>query len=912
VNGAVVGMKMGFKGSKVPGMEGVGVWAGDPFYAAANASLASLNYNVLEEDEDDAHKRKANQLVASEVDAPSVGATAAAAAAMSEAASASHPAPAEGSEEPVSGPPKPGSRMLLSEELRLEKGKLLTDSLTTGRNFMLSFNITPYSKVPAWSSIMRITKTNTDEGHHFDRMPSFFFEPGTTSLFASMDRWGVRNNAFVGSEEELPLGVPTQVTARLEGDSWSLSINGASRHIRSGYTNAKFPSFRNVAVWISDSFHDAADASVSVLNYTILPDSPPTPTLQKMIVRPMRIERGKMLTNKLESGRNFELSFDITPHGKSQDVTSILRLTKTMDNVGHYYDRMPAFFFMPDSLLMHVVMGREGKHEAHTHANVELTLKKTARIVARMEDDIWTLHVNGQQAGKREDYYGVQYPASSNVSVWVGDKFHPAALAFINELNYTALPEKEETGPTIAPVSTMLASTEQQIRAGTKLTEQLTTGQNFEISFTITPTGRVDGWSTVVRLTKTKEVSGHYFDRMPAFHFPPGSTELFGVMGRDDGHETYVASYSELQLGKSVQVTARLEGDIWSLSLDGKVVDTAADYCGRKYVGMKNVSVWLGDLLYAPSNASVSFLNYTILDDDISVADCNRQRNTNTLTLLPLVEPIGKVLISDPRRVQAQRLLVNPLETGPSFEVSFDIKPRSKQANMSSIFTVTKLPADASSTLDNLPSFFFLPQSTTIAAVLDKEGRTYSVSSPYELEINTTSRVIARLKGGRWGLSVNGDVATPVNYDGSPYPDNAVFAVYLGGMQQPPADAYIMSLNYTILSPQGENSADGNAGESGEDAGGGEGANEGAAGSAGENDGKNEGGTSSGDGKSTAPKSPSPGNKETDDGFVVGMSRWLGLLCLLVGLCAFGLLLILMHRWSDDSSGDDGRQVRAN
>jgi len=463
-----------------------------------------------------------------------------------------------------------------------------------------------------------------------------------------------------------------------------------------------------------------------------------------------------------------------------------------------------------------------------------------------------------------------------------------------------------------------LVSSEQQVKAGTKLTAKLTTGQNFEISFNITPTGTVSSWSTVVRLTKTNEDSGHYFDRMPVFIFPPGSTELIAVMGRDDGHAAYTASHSELKLGKTVQVIGRLEGDIWSLSLDGKVIDTRGGYCGRKYVGMKNVSVWLGDLLNVPSKASLSFLNYTILDDDINVADCNRQRNADTLTMLPLVEPNGNVIVSDPRRIQNRRLLWQPLQTGPSFEVSFDIKPRSKQANMSSIFEVTKVPANSSAPLDNLPGFFFLPKSTTLAAVLDKDGGNYTILSPYELAINKTSRVIARLKDGSWGMSVNGDVATPVDYDGSPYPDNTTFAIYLGNTMQPPADAYIIALNYTILLPaNGESGAGttvpsgGGASEGGGKSTGG-GASEGAGGGAAKNNGgKNNGGDNANEGTPGAGGEPAkaPGSNETaDDDSVVpsAMSRWLGLLCLLIGLCTFGLLLILMHRWSDDNEENGG------
>jgi hypothetical protein len=202
--------------------------------------------------------------------------------------------------------------------------------------------------------------------------------------------------------------------------------------------------------------------NLSWVNYTILPDDidgppvtsfiPPPPPGNKRLVSPKKqmLKYGSALPDKTTTGCNFEMSLDIKPIGKSESMTSIVRLTKTSTDEGHYYDRMPAIFFYPESTLLHVVMGRTGDHQAHINPAGDLPLNKTANVRVRLQGDTFTLKINGKEEARLGGFDGYCYPPLDNVTVWIGDQFYQPANAVLYGLNYTILPD-ESPVPTPAP-----------------------------------------------------------------------------------------------------------------------------------------------------------------------------------------------------------------------------------------------------------------------------------------------------------------------------------------------------------------------------------------------------------------------------------------------------------------------------
>jgi len=572
----------------------------------------------------------------------------------------------------------------------------------------------------------------------------------------------------------------------------------------------------NASVWIGDRFYMPAKANISWINYTILPDDEDGPLMASFVPPPppgkiplissekQEVKYGYALPDKITTGRNFEISLDIKPITKSRPMTSIIRLTKTPLDEGHYYDRMPAIFFYPESTLVHVVMGRTGDHQAHINPASELPLNKTVRVKVRLQGDSLTLKINGKEEARLNGFDGYSYPPLDNVTVWVGDQFYQAANALLYGLNYTILRD-EPPVPTPAPPpkSTLMVNKPKAASKGYRLPNRFNTTRNFQLCFAITPYSKKPVWRSIMRFTTTEKDGNHYWDRMPALFFKPGSTEIRAVMGNQADLDSYVESYSEVKLKMTSRVCVRLEGDLFTLSLNGVLADLKPGYCGAKYLPKTNVSVWVGDKFYDSADAELLSVNYTTLPDDDDYLSCLALRNISTVPLGPLVKKPkpDKPLLKDPRRIQFGRLLADEYKTGRNFEVSFNITPYSKKSNLTSFLRFTKSSNNKGSKFDNMPGFFFQPNSTTVLAVMGRNGKHHAtLPSSKDLPLNCASTITVRLDGDELTLLINGSFAGALaGFWGLAYPSNSDVLVWAGDLFHPPANATISNLNYVVL-----------------------------------------------------------------------------------------------------------------
>jgi len=130
-----------------------------------------------------------------------------------------------------------------------------------------------------------------------------------------------------------------------------------------------------------------------------------------------------LLVNNLTTGSNFEMSFNIRPANSSNTLTSILRVTKTDTQAGHLYDAMPAFYFLPGRPELVVVMGREDDTVANISSSFILEPYYTWPVTARLQDDTFTLLVDGVVVGTKTGYRGKKYGPVRNAKVLIGDPF---------------------------------------------------------------------------------------------------------------------------------------------------------------------------------------------------------------------------------------------------------------------------------------------------------------------------------------------------------------------------------------------------------------------------------------------------------------------------------------------------------
>eukprot|EP00929_Paragymnodinium_shiwhaense_P061782 TRINITY_DN30876_c0_g1_i4.p1 TRINITY_DN30876_c0_g1~~TRINITY_DN30876_c0_g1_i4.p1 ORF type:complete len:1518 (-),score=433.78 TRINITY_DN30876_c0_g1_i4:272-4825(-) len=154
------------------------------------------------------------------------------------------------------------------------------------------------------------------------------------------------------------------------------------------------------------------------------------------------------------------------------------------------------------------------------------------------------------------------------------------------------------------------------------LAEDLSTSEEFELTFHLTPTGVMQKWSSILRVTATSTANGNHGDMMPAFFFRPASTRLWIGMGRDGDDNAGCDTLKALAIGHLVHITARLVGGRFAVYVDGEEVCSIEGYV-NKYSAASKAAVWLGDAFHPPAKAMVSRLVYRVQaeDDDDDSAD---------------------------------------------------------------------------------------------------------------------------------------------------------------------------------------------------------------------------------------------------------------------------------------------------
>lgn len=158
------------------------------------------------------------------------------------------------------------------------------------------------------------------------------------------------------------------------------------------------------------------------------------------------------------------------------------------------------------------------------------------------------------------------------------------------------------------------------------ITNNLTSTDEFRLTFRIRPYQKAEKWSSLIRLTNNTYDQGPDGSRMPAFLIEGNSTHLASYMGgpdwanvecrRDDVH-TGIA-VPDLEVNKTSEVMVRLLGDTFVTYID-RVMVCLQHRFHRRYRSVVNVSVWLGDEFYPPAPVVISNLLYAVIQNPGSV-----------------------------------------------------------------------------------------------------------------------------------------------------------------------------------------------------------------------------------------------------------------------------------------------------
>ena len=157
---------------------------------------------------------------------------------------------------------------------KLKKNTLITTVDVLPVFYTFSFDLTPGPRITkGWSNIVHLTSTNHDCCNYGDRIPSIWFYPGSRRLHIIDGHGGpkVGGNGpgaatTTGGNDECP--VPTQLQS---GRTVKLRVDMAEHFVRVYYNGQKMCDeprkgrlpFVDVKVYASDPWYPAADATIS-------------------------------------------------------------------------------------------------------------------------------------------------------------------------------------------------------------------------------------------------------------------------------------------------------------------------------------------------------------------------------------------------------------------------------------------------------------------------------------------------------------------------------------------------------------------------------------------------------------------------------------------------------------------------
>jgi len=327
--------------------------------------------------------------------------------------------------------PLPTGELIGPEPVKLEKGQLL-GKFSTLEAFKLSFDIKPTGSLPEEAGILHFTQgLDRNSGQEGDRIPAIWFQADGTKLSVHMSRQGAANDGC-DPEEALEVGVLTTVVVELSTNVLKISFNG-KEVCRNDQYDARHPAEEEAFVYTADPWHPAALAELSNVLYEASKDMP-----EGMFIKdPVALTKGTFL-GTTRGGKNWEVSFYITPTGAQETLSNIVHFTADPTrNCCENGDRIPAVFFHPRGTRLHVRVGKEGNGNSGCDPRRPLSKNIETKITIRVENDELVVMYGDSRQCKVS--FVDAFEPEDLITVYGGDPWHEAALATVRELTYKRL-----------------------------------------------------------------------------------------------------------------------------------------------------------------------------------------------------------------------------------------------------------------------------------------------------------------------------------------------------------------------------------------------------------------------------------------------------------------------------------------
>jgi hypothetical protein len=451
----------------------------------------------------------------------------------------------------------------------LTKGKVLK-TVTTHKNYELSFNIRPTRNVRGWSNVIHFTANNRNQGSHGSRIPAIWFFSDTTRMHVRQGRPGSSNDGC-DTSAQLPHNRWSKVTVRLSGSVLTVLVNGQTWCTNRNYSSSD-PGRKNVRVYASDPWYVAAKASIKDFSYKGL-------ATKSVVAVGLQSRDHSSLCMHPQGGQpNTNVRLIWHPGCRSE---SRLMLKFVPAGDGSYYIQSAK-----SGLCVHPRGGQP-------RTNVDLIWHPGCR------DTDGRLRFTKVNAGGGYFYLRSKkngmcvHPRGGHARTNVQWIFHPGCSG-------TRLQFKALNFAANAP-----AATGGFPLVKGKLLKTITTHKNYELSFNIRPTSKVNGWNNVLHFTKGPSNNS----RIPAIWFFSRTTRMHVRQGRPGSGNDGCDTSAQLPLNRWSKVTVRLSGSVLTVLVNGQTWCKNTRYANSQ-AGTTGVRVYASDPWYVAAKASIKDFSY--------------------------------------------------------------------------------------------------------------------------------------------------------------------------------------------------------------------------------------------------------------------------------------------------------------
>jgi len=213
---------------------------------------------------------------------------------------------------------------------------------------------------------------------------------------------------------------------KLLGSVLTVAVDGKTWCTNKNYKTSD-PGRKNVKVYASDPWHNAANARYKDFDYEKMEAPKETPVIQG----PAVVVRKNTVLKHITTFSEYTYTMDIKPSGKRGGWTNLIHFMKKISNGS----RIPGVWFYSGTTRMHVRQGRPGNGNDGCDPLEQLKMNHWSSIKVTQAKGKLKVFINGALVCENSNY-GRSDPKRNPVIVYGSDPWYNAALASVKNVKY--------------------------------------------------------------------------------------------------------------------------------------------------------------------------------------------------------------------------------------------------------------------------------------------------------------------------------------------------------------------------------------------------------------------------------------------------------------------------------------------